>query len=69
MKLFYTILADLIRRGQVRVDISGVDMDKLEEILRGNFQQTLLEVAGTVFSEEMTDGEKVAWLKERLGEG
>lgn len=60
------ILADLIRRGQVRVDISGVDMDKLEEILRGHSRRMLLEVAGVVFSEEMTDGEKVTWLKGRL---
>lgn len=66
MKLLNTILAEQIRQGKVTVDIPRLDMDRLTESLSGEAAQTLREVAAVACAEEMTDGEKVRWIQERL---
>lgn len=66
MKLLNTILAEQIRQGRVTVDIPGLDTDRLTEFLSGETAQTLREIAAVACSEEMTDGEKIRWIQERL---
>lgn len=66
MKILNIVLADLIRRGKVTVDIPGLDMGELTRFLYSESAQTLREIESVVFAEEMTDGEKVAWIQERL---
>lgn len=66
MKLLNTILAEQIRQGKVTVDIPGLDMDRLTEFLSGEAARTLREIAAIACAEEMTDGEKVRWIQERL---
>lgn len=66
MKILNVILAEQIRRGRVTVDIPGLDMDQLSELLRSEAARTLAEVAAVACTEEMTAEEKVAWIQERL---
>lgn len=59
MKWVQIILADLIRRGRVTVDIPGLDMDELRRALHGKADQTLCAVMNVAFDDEQTDREKV----------
>ena len=68
MKVVNVILADLIRRGQVTVEIPGLDMDRMEKMVHNQTQQLLRTVAGVVFDEEAEadDSEKIRCLQELL---
>lgn len=68
MKYIYTLLSQLIRNGQVRVDIPALDMDHLARLSREHNARLLREAQGLTYSDELTDREKVAALQELLGE-
>ena len=64
MKRFNIILANLIRQGEVTVEIPGVDLAELERLADSEAQQTLREIAMTVASDELTDSEKIMMIRE-----
>ena len=66
MKRIQNVLADLIRRGQVTVDIPGLDADQLEHYFQDYYRQVLVRVTTIVFDNDMSDKEKISWLKENL---
>lgn len=66
IKILNAILSDLICRGKVTVEIPGLDMDALTGLLHSEAAQTLREIAGVVCEEEMTNQEKVEWIRNRL---
>ena len=70
MKIVNIILADLIRRGQVTVDIPGLDMERLEKTIHGHAEKLLWTVTGIVFEDEMEkdDSDKIRCLQELLRE-
>ncbi len=63
MKQFNIILANLIRQGEVTVDIPGVDLAELERLADSEAQRALREIAMTVASDELTDSEKIMMLR------
>ncbi len=64
MKIVNTILANLIRRGEVTVNIPGLDMDELAGLVDSETQRTLRKIAETVSCDELTDGEKIAVIRD-----
>ncbi len=63
MKQFNIILANLIRQGEVTVDIPGVDLAELERLADSEAQRALREIAMTVASDELTDSEKIMMIR------
>ena len=66
MKILNNILADLIRRGKVTVDIPGLEMDCLTEYLHSEAARTLLDIKGVACAEEMTNEEKINYIQDLL---
>lgn len=66
MRALQTVLATLIQNGKVTVETPGIDLEELRRAVRNEAEQTLEEIRGVVFEEEMTDAEKVEWLQNRL---
>ncbi len=64
MKIINIILANLIRQGEVTVDIPGVDLAELERLADSEAQQALREIAMTAASDELTDSEKIMMIRE-----
>ena len=64
MKQFNIILANLIRRGAVTVDIPGVDINELERLADGEAQRVLRKIAGILGCEEITDSEKIMMIRD-----
>ena len=62
--LFELILAELIRRGDVVVEVHGLDMDQLQNEVHNYYRSVLQEAEGVLLCRDMTDGEKVEMLKE-----
>ena len=60
------LLARLIDQGKVTVEIPGLDLDKLTVLVRDEAGKTLREISEVAYAEELTDGEKVAWIRQRL---
>ncbi len=63
MKHLNILLANLIRQGEVTVNIPGLDMDELAGLVDREAQRTLRKIAETVGCDELTDGEKVQILR------
>lgn len=66
MTMLQFVLSTLIRNGKVTVEIPELDMDELRRAVENRAEDMLERVRGVVYEEEMTDGEKVAWLQEYL---
>ena len=66
MTMLQFVLSALIRNGKVTVEIPELDMDELRRAVENRAVDMLERVRGVVYEEEMTDGEKVAWLREYL---
>lgn len=66
MKQLNIILANLIRQGEVTVDIPGMDIDELERLADSEAQRTLRKIAMTVACDELTDSEKITMLRANL---
>ena len=66
MTMLQFVLSTLIRNGKVTVEIPELDMDELRRAVENRAVDMLERVRGVVYEEEMTDGEKVAWLREYL---
>ncbi len=64
MKYLNMILANLIRKGEVTVNIPGLDMDDLKQLADGEAQRVLRKIAETVACDELTDAEKIAMIRE-----
>ena len=64
MKYLNIILANLIRQGEVTVNIPGLDMDELKKLADGEAQRVLRKIAEAVGCDELTDGEKIAMIRE-----
>ena len=60
------VLSTLIQNGKVTVETPDLDMDELRHAVENRAEDMLERVRGVVCEEEMTDGEKVAWLQEYL---
>ncbi len=63
MQIVNTILANLIRRGEVTVNIPGLDMDELAGLVDSETQRTLREIAMTLACDELTDSEKIGMIR------
>ncbi len=63
MKIVNTVLANLIRKGEVTVNIPGLDMDELAGLVDSEAQRTLREIAMTLACDELTDGEKITAIR------
>ncbi len=63
MKIVNTILAELIRQGEVTVNIPGLDMGELKQLADGEAQRVLRKIAETVGCDELTDGEKITVIR------
>lgn len=61
-----SVLANLIRQGKVTLEVPNLDMDELRKAVWNEAEQTLDEIRGVVYEEEMTDEEKVRWIQNRL---
>ena len=60
------VLSILIRNGKVTVETPDLHMDELYQAVDTRVVRTLEEIRGVVYEEEMTDEEKVRWIKNRL---
>ena len=60
------VLADLIRRGKVTVDIPGMDMDRLCEAISNPDRKVLDEIRRLVSHDDLTDREKVEAIQAHL---
>lgn len=60
------VLADMIRKGEVAVRFPEIDMKGLQRAIHDQAQEELRQIANMVYEEEMTDGEKVAALRDIL---
>ncbi len=63
MKHLNILLANLIRQGEVTVNIPGLDMDELAGLVDCEAQRTLRKIAETVGCDELSDSEKVQILR------
>ncbi len=63
MKYLNTILANLIRKGAVTVDIPGMDINELERLADGEAQRVLRKIAGILGCDEITDSEKIMMIR------
>ena len=61
-----SVLSNLIRQGKVTLEVPNLDMDELRTAVWNEAEQTLDEIRGVVYEEEMTDEEKVRWIQNRL---
>ncbi len=61
-----SVLSNLIRQGKVTLEVPNLDMDELRKAVWNEAEQTLDEIRGVVYEEEMTDEEKVRWIQNRL---
>ncbi len=64
MKYFNIILANLIRQGEVTVDIPGMDINELERLANGEAQRILRAIARVVGCDEITDSEKIMMIRD-----
>ena len=60
------VLSTLIRNGKVTVETPDINMDELCRAVENRAERALDEIKGVVWAEELTDTEKVAWIRERL---
>ncbi len=63
MKIVNTILAELIRRGQVTVNIPGLDADELKQLADGEAQRVLRKIGEILGCDELTDSEKITAIR------
>ncbi len=63
MKYLDILLANLIRTGEVTVNIPGLDMDELRRLADGEAQRVLRKIAETLGCDELTDGEKITAIR------
>ena len=61
-----SVLSNLIRQGKVTLEVPNLDMDELRKAVWNEAEQTLDEIRGVVYEDEMTDEEKVRWIQNRL---
>ena len=61
-----SVLSNLIRQGKVTLEVPNLDMDELRKAVWNEAEQTLDEIRGVVYEEEMTDEEQVRWIQNRL---
>ncbi len=61
-----SVLSNLIRQGKVTLEVPNLDMDELRKAVWNEAEQTLDEIRGVVYEEEMTDEEKVRCIQNRL---
>ncbi len=66
MKIVNTILAELIRRGHVTVDIPGLDAGELKQLADGEAQRVLRKIGEILGCDELTDSERVAMIRDYL---
>ncbi len=66
MKSLNMLLANLIRTGEVTVNIPGLDMDELKKLADGEAQRVLRKIGEILGCDELTDSEKVAMLRDHF---
>ncbi|MCI9556477.1 hypothetical protein AALA82_07120 [Oscillospiraceae bacterium 50-16] len=66
MKIVHTVLAQFLQRGQVKVEISGFDMEGFSAAMQQELSSTLSDIASCAFEDRMTDREKVEAIQARL---
>ena len=66
MKIVHTVLAQFLQRGQVKVEISGFDMEGFSDAMQQELSSTLSDIASCAFEDRMTDREKVEAIQARL---
>ena len=68
MKILRMILAQFLRRSQIKIEISGFDMDGFSAAMHRELSHALSDIAGCVYADGMTDKEKVEAIRVRLEE-
>lgn len=63
MKILRLILAELLRSSQVKVEISGFDVDGFSKAACWELGRRLDEIGAYAFDGSMTDGEKLAAIR------
>ena len=68
MKILRMILAEFLRSSQIKVEISGFDMEGFSNAMHWELSRRLNEIQGIVFEDEalMPDAEKVAEIRRRF---
>ncbi len=64
MKYLNMILANLIRKGEVTVNIPGLDMDDLKQLADGEAQRVLRKIGEILGCDELSDSERVAMIRD-----
>jgi len=63
MKILRMILAEFLRKSQIKVEISGFDLEKFSEAVRDEWNLELCEIESYVWNDELTDSEKIEAIK------
>ncbi len=64
MKYLDILLTNLIRRGEVTVNIPGLDMGELKQLADGEAQRVLRKIGEILGCDELTDSEKIAAIRD-----
>ncbi len=63
MKILRLILADFLRKSQIKVELTGFDTEGFSRAACWALGRRLDEIGAYAFDSEMTDGEKVAAIR------
>lgn len=63
MKPLSYILADLIRDGEVTINIPGLDPEELDRLVNHEARETMQKMRYVLGCDDLTNGEKVAMLR------
>jgi len=66
MKTLRLILAEFLRKSQIKIEITGFDVEKFQKAVHDEWNLELCEIEAYVWNDEMTDSEKIEALKECL---
>ncbi len=66
MKILRLILAEFLRRSQVKIEITGFDVEEFHKAVHDEWNLELCEIESYVWNDEMTDSEKIEAIKASL---
>ncbi len=66
MKTLRLILAEFLLKSQVRIEITGFDVDKFQKAVRDEWNLELCEIESYVWNDKLTDSEKIEAIKASL---
>jgi len=66
MRILRLILAEFLRGSQIKIEITGFDVEKFHKAVRDEWNLELCEIEFYVWNDEMPDSEKIEAIKECL---